>query len=110
LESEDKKKQESQHNQKDQKKQESQQPQSNDEKKEEKKITHSEILEDLDKNVTVWSDFLKPLYHPKSMCIVKQFTHGADDFDVYRLGNFMKNQVRTEIKHSDILLGSSGGL
>lgn len=100
LESEDKMELTDEKESKDQK-QEQQQPQSKDEKKEDtkedkkedKKITHSEILEDLDKNVTVWSDFLKIYYHPKSIRIVNQFTHGVDDFDVYPLGDFMRNQV-----------------
>lgn len=30
----------------------------------------------LDDSVVVWSDFLKPHLHPKTMAIVKNFQHG----------------------------------
>lgn len=45
--------------------------------------THQQILEDVDKNVSVWTDYLKTLLHPKSICLLQDFIHNVHDFDIY---------------------------
>ena len=42
----------------------------------------------LDDHISVWSDFLKPHLHPKSICLVDQYQHmnEIDPFDVFGYG------------------------
>ncbi|XP_064620858.1 protein misato homolog 1-like [Lineus longissimus] len=45
-------------------------------------------LYDLDESVSVWSDYLKVHFHPKSLCIVEEYQHESDlnPFEVFTHG------------------------
>ena len=55
--------------------------------------TDSEVfgpkLYDLDSSVTVWSDYLRTHYHPKSVHIIEEYRHNAElhPFDLFCCGN-----------------------
>lgn len=58
------------------------------------KITR-EARDALSKDVRVWSDFLIPHLHPKSIQILKSRDH-KDKFNVYTDGDVLKNQILLE--------------
>lgn len=66
-------------------------PQEVAETEEEKEIRRKEIYADLEANVNVWSDYLRPFLHHKSVCEVSAANHGIDKFDVYTQGNEIMN-------------------
>lgn len=41
----------------------------------------------LDNSITVWSDFLRPYFHPKSLCVVNQYRHQSESEPFNVFGN-----------------------
>lgn len=50
---------------------------------------------DLDEHVTVWSDFIGTQYHPKSVNIIKEYSHEADHFgfDMFGYGQSLYKDI-----------------
>lgn len=48
----------------------------------------NETQYNLDSEISVWSDFLRTHWHPKSLCIVSQYMHNATfaPFDTFSYG------------------------
>ncbi|EDV27033.1 uncharacterized protein TRIADDRAFT_54552 [Trichoplax adhaerens] len=52
------------------------------------RVNRDRIYNNLDSEISVWSDFLRIHWHPKSLCIVPQFMHNATfaPFDTFTYG------------------------
>jgi hypothetical protein len=59
--------------------------------------TRDEIKKDLHENVQVWTDYLKPYIHPRSICQARDVVHEIDEFEMWKKGHqIMESEMQRD--------------